>query len=96
MAAYVIADIDVRDAERYEEYRQLVTPSIAAYGGRYLVRGGETAILEGDWLPRRCVVIEFPSVEQARAWWDSEAYAPAKEIRRQSAKARMILVAGAL
>jgi uncharacterized protein (DUF1330 family) len=95
MAAYVIADIDVRDAERYEEYRRIVPPSIAAYGGRYLVRGGETAILEGDWLPRRCVVLEFPSVEKARAWWDSEAYAPAKEIRRQSAKARMILVAGA-
>ena len=95
MAAYVIADIDVRDAGRYEEYRRIVPPSIAAYGGRYLVRGGEMAILEGDWLPRRCVVIEFPSVEQARAWWDSEAYAPAKEIRRQCAKARMILVAGA-
>ena len=95
MAAYVIADIDVHDADSYEEYKRIVPPSIAAHGGRYLVRGGEMSLLEGDWLPRRCVVLEFPSVEQAKAWWDSEAYQPAKELRRRCAKARMILVAGA-
>jgi uncharacterized protein (DUF1330 family) len=94
LAAYVIADIDVHDAQPYEEYKRIAPPSIAAYGGRYIVRGGETTILEGDWIPRRCVVLEFPTVEQAKAWWDSAAYQPAKALRRSCSQSHMILVAG--
>ena len=73
MAAYVIADIEVTDPAGYEEYRRLAPPTITAFGGRYLARGGTTETLEGDWSPRRCVILEFPSMENFRAWWASPA-----------------------
>lgn len=66
MAAYVAVEIIVKDAETYERYKQLAPPSIAAYGGRYLVRGGKTETLEGSWLPSRFVILEFPNAQQAR------------------------------
>ena len=66
MAAYVIVDIEIRDPVMYEEYRRVAPPSIAVYGGRYIVRGGEVDVLEGDWRPQRLVVLEFPTVERAR------------------------------
>ena len=71
MAAYVVIDIEIRDPLRYEEYKEMAPPAIAASGGRYLVRGGATEILEGEWQPRRLVILEFPSAAQARAWWHS-------------------------
>ncbi|MGH2522967.1 MAG: DUF1330 domain-containing protein, partial [Anaerolineales bacterium] len=64
MSAYVIVDIDVRDAARYEEYKQLAPPTVAAYGGRYLARGGKAEVLEGVWTPKRLVILEFESVER--------------------------------
>lgn len=79
MAAYVIVDIQVTDPAGYAEYVQLAPPIVVAYGGRYLVRGGALETLEGDWAPQRLVILEFPSVAQAKAWWDSLEYRPLRE-----------------
>lgn len=94
MPAYVVVQINVADAEMYERYKQLAPPAISAYGGRYLARGGETQTLEGSWKPSRFVVLEFPSVERARAWWSSPEYARAKALRQQCAETEMLLVDG--
>ena len=94
MAAYVIAEVDVRDKERYEDYKRMVPPTLEQYGGRLIVRGGATETLEGDWSPGRVVIVEFPSAEQARAWWGSDEYAPAKELRQATADSKLILVEG--
>jgi uncharacterized protein (DUF1330 family) len=94
MPGYVIVDITVRDRETYERYKQLTAPAVAAYGGKYLVRGGTTEILEGEWQPQRCVILEFPSVKAGRAWWDSPEYAPAKALRQSCANTEMLLVEG--
>src|SRR5215203_5865980 len=72
MPAYVVADLTLIDPEGFEEYRQAVPATVARYGGRYLMRGGEVVALEGEWNPSRLTVIEFPSAEQAKAWWSSE------------------------
>jgi len=94
MPAYVVVEIAVHDAQTYERYKQLAPPAIAAYGGRYLARGGTTEALEGVWNPPRFVILEFPSVERARAWWNSPEYAAAKALRQASAETRMLLVEG--
>ena len=95
MPAYVIVEIEVHDPVRYEAYKSMVPPSIAQYGGRFIVRGGEITPLEGDWNPKRLVVIEFPSAERARAWWASPEYAEAKALRQATSHGRMIVVEGA-
>jgi uncharacterized protein (DUF1330 family) len=94
MAAYVIAEVDVHDAALFEEYRKLVPATIAQYGGKYLVRGGAMESKEGGWAPKRVVVLEFPTLEQARKWYHSNEYAPALAMRLKAAKNRMILVEG--
>ncbi len=94
MPAYIVVQITVRDAVTYERYKQLAPPSIAAYGGRYLARGGLTETLEGSWRPTRLVVLEFPSVERAREWWSSPEYAEAKALRQASAETQMVLLEG--
>lgn len=94
MPAYVIVEVEVIDAEAFERYKALAPPSIAAYGGRYLARGGRTAALEGDRAPRRLVILEFPSLERAREWWASEEYAPAKSVRETAARVWMTCVEG--
>jgi uncharacterized protein (DUF1330 family) len=94
MSAYVVVEVEVLDPERYETYKQLAPPSIAQYGGRYVARGGEVATLEGTWSPKRLVILEFPSVEQAKAWWSSAEYAEAKALRQATARTQMIVVAG--
>jgi uncharacterized protein (DUF1330 family) len=94
MAAYIIVDIEIHDLEAYEGYKKLTPASIAAYEGKFIVRGGNTETLEGNWQPQRIVVLEFPTVKQAKDWWASTEYAPAKEIRQRSAKTKMILVEG--
>lgn len=94
MAAYVIADIDVHNPEEYEEYRRLAGPTSAPYGGHYIVRGGAVEIIEGDWQPKRFVVLEFPSVEQAKAWYNSPEYAEARAIRHRTATSNLIIVDG--
>jgi uncharacterized protein (DUF1330 family) len=94
MPAYVVVEVEVLDAGRYEDYKRMVPPSLAAYGGRFLVRGGEAETLEGDWAPKRIVVVEFPSVERAKEWWASREYAEAKALRQATARTRMIVVEG--
>lgn len=92
MPAYVIVDIRVTDPVRFEEYRKLVPPTISAFGGRYLARGGTVVPLEGDWDPERIVVLEFPTLERARAWWASAEYRLPRTIRGEAARTRMIAV----
>ncbi len=94
MPTLVIVDIHVTDPETYEQYKMLASQSIGRYGGRYLVRGGEAATLEGRWQPGRLVVLEFPSAERARAWWSSPEYAEARQLRLASATAEMVLADG--
>jgi uncharacterized protein (DUF1330 family) len=95
MAGYVIADVDVKDAALFEEYRRLVPSTIARYGGKYLVRGGAVETKEGGWSPRRLVVLEFPSVEDARRWYHSPEYAPALALRLKAAASNVLIVEGA-
>jgi len=94
MAAYVIVDIEVTDPQGYEEYKRLAAASVGAYGGRYLVRGGAAEALEGDWVPSRLVVLEFPSVAQAKVWWGSPEYSAARRVRQRTARANMVVVEG--
>jgi uncharacterized protein (DUF1330 family) len=95
MSAYIIVDIEITDPVQYETYKQLAAPTVAQYDGRYVVRGGAVQILEGGRTPGRLVVLEFPTAERARQWWESEEYAPAKAMRHASANSEMILVEGA-
>ncbi len=95
MPAYVIANVTKAwDKDALAEYRRRNTETVAAHGGRFLVRGGEQETLEGDWTGLRIVVIEFPDKDAARAWFDSEAYAPLKEIRRGASDTDIVLVEG--
>ncbi len=94
MAAYVIVDIEVTNPEAYEKYREQVPPLVAKYGGKYLTRGGEMEMLEGDWTPKRLVVLEFPSFQRAKEFYESEEYAPVKEIRLNATNSKMVLVDG--
>jgi uncharacterized protein (DUF1330 family) len=94
MTAYVIVDIEVTDPAGYEEYRKLAAPAVEAYGGRFLVRGGTTTTLEGDWRPKRLVVLEFPSVQRAQAWWTSDTYRAARAIRERTAATNLIVAEG--
>jgi uncharacterized protein (DUF1330 family) len=94
MAAYLIANVDVKDAATFEEYRKQVPATIAKYGGRYLVRGGRVERVEGTWNPTRLVVLEFPSLEQARRWYDSEDYRGPKALRMKSTVTDTVFVEG--
>ena len=94
MPAYVVTEIVVTDPERYEAYKQMVAPSLAAYGGTFLVRGGAIETLEGTWSPKRFVIVEFSSAAQAKAWWSSPQYAEAKALRQATARTQMILAEG--
>jgi uncharacterized protein (DUF1330 family) len=94
MAAYILVDVNITDPDEYEAYRKLTPATIAAFGGKFIVRGGATETLEGDWNPGRFVVLEFPSAEQAKAWWESPEYTVAKAIRYRAASSKMILVQG--
>ena len=94
MSAYVVIEIIVNNPEGYEEYKRLAPTSIAAYGGKYIVRGGRAENLEGNWQPNRIVILEFESVKKARQWLDSEEYQEAKELRRNYATSNTIVVEG--
>ena len=95
MPAYVIADVrDAWDAEALDEYRRRNTDAVANHGGSFVVRGGEHELLEGEWDTRRVVVISFPDTAAARAWWESDEYAPLKELRRGASKTNILLVDG--
>ena len=94
MAAYVIVDLHIRDTARFEEYRKLVPATLEKYGGRFLVRGGNFDVLEGDWQPKRLVVLEFPSLDHARRWYDSEEYREPKALRIATTASNVLLVEG--
>ena len=94
MAGYVIADVEVTDAKLFEKYRKLVPATIEAYGGKYIVRGGESVVAEGDWTPHRTVIIEFENFEKAKAWHGSDEYAGPKQMRIDSTNSSVIIVDG--
>ena len=94
MPAYLISDVTVRNPEAFETYRTRAAKAIARYGGRYLVRGGDIQLLEGRWEPRMLVIVEFPSVGQARAWYKSPEYAVALEVHDVALELNMIFVDG--
>lgn len=94
MGAYVIAMVDIKDPVRYESYRAMVLPTITAYGGRFIARGGRTDVLEGAWAPRRVVIIEFPTLARAKEWWSSPEYSEARAIRQATSEGTLIVIEG--
>jgi uncharacterized protein (DUF1330 family) len=95
MAAYVIAEVTITDPQGFEAYRQMVPASLAKYGGKFVVRGGQLEALEGSWEPKRLVVLEFESAERAKQWWASEEYREAKALRQRTAQTNLIVIEGA-
>ena len=94
MPAYVINDMEILDPQMLEGYKKLSPQTVLQYGGKFLVRGGEMRKLEGDWLPKRLVILEFPSIEQAQAWINSPEYAPARAVRQKASRSNIIVVEG--
>lgn len=94
MSAYIIVDIAVHDPERYKEYLRLAPDFVAKHQGRYLVRGGDVAVAEGDWHPERLVVLEFPSSEHAHAFLKDPGYQPVAAIRQAATRSKLIVVEG--
>ena len=94
MPAYVIVDITVTDPAGYEEYQKLAPPAVAAYGGKYLARGGQVQTLEGNWAPTRLVILEFESAERAKQWLESPEYSAGRQLRHRTATSNMIVVEG--
>ena len=94
MAAYIIVNVEVTDPTRYADYTRMVGDSLVAYEGRFLVRGGKAEKLEGSMEPKRVVVLEFPTLERAKAWWSSDEYREAKSIRQRSSTTDMLVVEG--
>ena len=94
MSAYVIVEIEVVDPVGYEEYKKLAGATVDKYGGKYIVRGGKMAVLEGDWKPNRIVVLQFESMERAKEWLNCEEYREPRKMRHRTAKTNMIVVEG--
>jgi uncharacterized protein (DUF1330 family) len=95
MPAYVIVETDIHDPDQYEQYKAASPAAVAGGGGRFLVRGGELAVLEGDWEPTRLVVLEFEDLDAVKRWYDSPEYQAAKQLREGAANLRMVAVQGA-
>jgi uncharacterized protein (DUF1330 family) len=94
VSAYIIVEIDVQDPVGYDEYKKLAGPTVEAHGGNYIVRGGKTEVLEGDWQPKRIVVLEFASMHAAKNWLNCEEYREPRKMRHRTARTNMILVEG--
>jgi len=94
MSAYVVVQVEINDPVRYADYKGMVPASLEKYGGRFIVRGGQIHTMEGDWAPKRFVLVEFPSVERAKAWWDSPEYREARDLRWATASSQLIIVEG--
>ena len=94
MAGYLIAMIEVTDPVGFEEYRRRVPATIAAHGGRYLARGGQTEVLEGSLPSKRLAIVEFPSSAEAKAWWQSPEYQPLRAIRERTTKSTLVITEG--
>ena len=94
MAAFVIVDIDVQDPVEYAKYKDMAAPVVAAFGGKYLARGGKTETLEGDWVAKRLVILEFENAARAKEWLNSKEYSAARALRHKTATSNMIVVDG--
>ena len=94
MSAYVIVEIDIVDPTGYEEYKQLASATVEKYGGKYIVRGGAVETLEGDWKPKRIVVLQFDSMQRAKEWLNCEEYREPRKMRHRIARTRMVVVEG--
>ena len=94
MTAYVIVDIEVLDPVGYEEYKKLAPAAVELYGGKYVARGGKTETLEGDWAPKRLVILQFESSEQAKKWWNSDEYREARAMRQKTTNSQMVVIEG--
>lgn len=94
MAFYAIFDTDIFDPQAYEEYKVKVGPGIAAHGGKYLSRGGELAVIEGNWDLHRIVMLEFPDKASFTAWYESADYAPLKALRERTVRTNAFTFAG--
>ena len=94
MSAYVIFDVEIRDLERYQTFMKGVKPALDAAGARYLARGGAHQVHEGDWLPRRIVILEFPSVAAWEAFYNGPTYQSLKSIRDECSSARLVSAQG--
>ena len=94
MPAYMIVEIEILDLVGYEEYKNLTGATVEKYGGKYIVRGGKAEVLEGDWQPKRIVVLEFESAQRAKEWLNCEEYREPGKMRHRSARTNMILVQG--
>jgi uncharacterized protein (DUF1330 family) len=94
MPAYIIVETDIHDPEQYERYKAASPGAVAAGGGKFVARGGELTVLEGDWNPNRIVILEFPDLESAKRFYDSEIYQEAKKLRDGAANLRMVAVEG--
>ena len=94
MAAYVIVDIDVKDPVEYAKYKDMAAPVVAAFGGKYLARGGKTETLEGNWAAKRLVILEFESAARAKEWLNSKEYSAARALRHKTAESNMIVIEG--
>lgn len=94
MPAYVIVEIEVTDPIKYEDYKQQASATVRKYGGKYIVRGGKTEVLEGNWQPKRIVILEFPSMDRAKEWLNCEEYREPRKLRHKTAKTNMLLIDG--
>jgi uncharacterized protein (DUF1330 family) len=94
MSAYVIVEIDIVDPAGYEEYKKLASATVERYGGKYIVRGGAVETLEGDWKPKRIVVLQFDSMQHAKEWLNCEEYREPRKMRHRTARTRMVVVEG--
>jgi uncharacterized protein (DUF1330 family) len=94
MAAYVIVDLDMKDPAALEGYRRAVPATLAKFGGRFIVRGGACEVLEGDWTPKRVVVLEFPSMDALKRWYRSDEYKPLIAERQRHSTGGLIAVEG--
>src|SRR5579864_2305932 len=94
MSAYIIVEIEITDPVGYADYKKQAAATVLKYGGKYIVRGGKTEVLEGEWIPKRIVVLEFPTMERAKEWLNCEEYREPRKMRHRTAKTNMLLVEG--
>ena len=94
MSAYLIVEIEITDPVGYEDYKKQASATVHQYGGKYIVRGGKTEVLEGDWQPKRIVILQFPSMERAKEWLHCEEYREPRKLRHKTAKTNMIVLEG--
>jgi uncharacterized protein (DUF1330 family) len=94
MPAFILVEIDIHDKAAYEEYKKLAPDTIKMYDGKFVIRGGKSEPLEGNWKPERIVMLQFPTVERAKEWWSSAAYEPAKKIRQSASSTKMLVIEG--